>query len=136
MRDLFAGVVFALLVILGVFRVGFALQRIDAAIVTTSGPVCDVFGDRQSDLGAGRADDFCIFSAALAGRLDGGWTVTPTTRPDLRLTSRDVSMTYDRSAWRLAWGAAVWLPGLVIATMIGCLNLVMGEKVRRGATHG
>lgn len=111
------------LAIFGVFRLGFALQRIDHANVVADGATC-------ASIRGGTSGRSCLIEASLAGRLDGSWTVEPSGHPDLTYVARDVAYSYTRNDWRLAWGATYWLPALFLLVAVMGAAVPVAKHVR------
>lgn len=111
MKSVIAIVVTALYM-MGVFRLGYSLQRIDHADVYIDGHVCQVYSLPATN-GA------CSIKANMAGRLDGGWAITPVDRHmgTFYVDTNDLSYTYTRDQWHLAYGGIYILFGLLISGM-------------------
>lgn len=97
----------AVVLLFCIMRIGFALQRIDAADVVADGPVCVAAG-------VGPAGAPCHFKASLAGRLGGGWTITPALPGARQVEADQITYAYEKAAWHLAGGGVLLLPILVL----------------------
>jgi hypothetical protein len=117
------GLAAAVVLLFCVMRIGFALQRIDPADVVADGPVCVAAG-------VGPAGASCHFKAALAGRLGGGWTVTPALPGARQVEADHISYSYERAAWRMAGGGALLLPIFVL--LLAATPLLLRLRGRSG----
>lgn len=117
MKSGIISIVLSVLFFVGVLRLGHAFERINPAEVVLSSSQC-------ARVGVPATDGSCLVAGALAGRLDGGWVLTPASSPDrsLQLATTDISYTYSQGAWRLSCGGNFLLPALLllgIALVVG-----------------
>jgi hypothetical protein len=80
-----------------------ATWEFNPADVVADGPVCVATG-------VGAAGIPCHFKAALAGRLSGGWTITPALPGARQVKADHISYSYDKTAWHLSGCGALLVP--------------------------
>lgn len=109
-------IILPVFVLLAVFRIGYALQRIETAQVVLRGPVCDVAGAEPQN-----GTSSCSFEASLAGSLFGGMWISPKTHPNVQFQVKDselLSYAYTRDAWHMAYFGMYWLPLLLLLILL------------------
>ena len=116
-----AYLVLSALYILCIFRLGASLQRINDATVMIDAPICTTYALPVHE-------SVCTMRANMAGRLDGGWAVTPLDRNvgTFYVSGENMTYSYSRNGWRLAYGGEYIVIGLLL---LGALVPVI-ETVR------
>jgi hypothetical protein len=124
------GVVLSVLFVMGVIRLGHALERISPAQVFLSAPQCEM-------LRVPVKGDSCMVTGALSGRLDGGWVLTPASTPNRNVWLPEADITYSHApgAWHLAYGGSFILPALLLTFMAVVLGNVWLDLVRKESSR-
>jgi hypothetical protein len=102
-----------MLFVMGTFQLGASLQRISNAQVYLEAGVCQTFSIPMKD-------DACAIKANMAGRLDGGWAITPIDPPmgTFYVESNNLTYSYSRENWHLAYGGEYIIIGLLLAGVL------------------